>query len=508
MSRSRRHWEEEATSSYSRSDRRYSRPYSHDHSQRHYAPPTEFVPRRSFNYWQDQPVVPTSYHPNPRRPYGRESYDERRRGGGHESSYSRWRNDYGAGGRERYNPESWRDRNSSQRNHSHIRHSTNTPPPYIPRPTFRPNLTESIPMPQKPFTPNPPRKASPPPDKSSSSEPLKPSPGYVAVSQQPSEVLNDPERIRKLLVLDLNGTLLIRSARSRSSTGGPQLRPVQPRPYMQSFRQYLFCPQTTAWLDTMVWSSAQPHSVDDMVDKVFGTSRKELKAVWNRKSLGLSEAEYHRKTITSKDLTKPWDMLAAQLQINYSAFTTLLLDDSPHKAVLQPYNHVCIPEYDSTRRQHDLRLLLSAKDSEGKKSKKEKRRDETAAYITDETVPDISLSNALSELDKPYDATLLAVVGILEAIKFQSNVAGWICKDGLWAMLERQVDVGGVDIGGRSVVQTGNDASSTSDPGVTVEQAHLQKMWFDDASVVAHWVTRGRRVLAELGIQVVHGVTG
>lgn len=42
----------------------------------------------------------------------------------------------------------------------------------------------------------------------------------------------------------------------------------------------------------MVWSSAQPHSVDDMVDKVFGASKSELKAVWNRKSLGLSEAEY------------------------------------------------------------------------------------------------------------------------------------------------------------------------------------------------------------------------
>lgn len=42
----------------------------------------------------------------------------------------------------------------------------------------------------------------------------------------------------------------------------------------------------------MVWSSAQPHSVDDMVDKVFGVTKNELKAVWNRKSLGLSEAEY------------------------------------------------------------------------------------------------------------------------------------------------------------------------------------------------------------------------
>jgi hypothetical protein len=61
---------------------------------------------------------------------------------------------------------------------------------------------------------------------------------------------------------------------------------------MQSFRQYLFCAETKAWLDTMVWSSAQPHSVDDMVNKVFGPAKAELKAVWNRTSLGLSEADY------------------------------------------------------------------------------------------------------------------------------------------------------------------------------------------------------------------------
>lgn len=41
-----------------------------------------------------------------------------------------------------------------------------------------------------------------------------------------------------------------------------------------------------------MWSSAQPHSVDDMVDKVFGTVKGELKAIWNRKSLGLSEVDY------------------------------------------------------------------------------------------------------------------------------------------------------------------------------------------------------------------------
>jgi hypothetical protein len=36
-------------------------------------------------------------------------------------------------------------------------------------------------------------------------------------------------------------------------------------PYLTAFRAYLFAPRTRAWIDVMVWSSAQPHSVEDMM---------------------------------------------------------------------------------------------------------------------------------------------------------------------------------------------------------------------------------------------------
>jgi hypothetical protein len=42
----------------------------------------------------------------------------------------------------------------------------------------------------------------------------------------------------------------------------------------------------------MVWSSAQPHSVADMVDKCFGERKEELVAVWARDTLGLDEQAY------------------------------------------------------------------------------------------------------------------------------------------------------------------------------------------------------------------------
>ena len=61
---------------------------------------------------------------------------------------------------------------------------------------------------------------------------------------------------------------------------------------MPAFRQYLFSPETNKWLDVMIWSSAQPHSVNDMVDKCFGGEKEKLVAVWARDTLGLSSDQY------------------------------------------------------------------------------------------------------------------------------------------------------------------------------------------------------------------------
>ncbi|MCQ8780244.1 hypothetical protein NQU49_26975, partial [Escherichia coli] len=76
-------------------------------------------------------------------------------------------------------------------------------------------------------------------------------------------------------------------------------------PYAPAFRAYLFAPATREWLDVMVWSSAQPHSVRGMVERVFGEDvyaeatgdvrggeRPRLLAIWARDTLGLSESHY------------------------------------------------------------------------------------------------------------------------------------------------------------------------------------------------------------------------
>ena len=140
------------------------------------------------------------------------------------------------------------------------------------------------------------RTATPPPPRGPSLE-------YIETSDHPSRLLTDPTSSRKLLVLDLNGTLLHRSPHASKSGQRypiipgqegfqPRLRPVHPRPYMPSFKSYIFHPSTKEWLDVMVWSSAQPHSVRDMVNKCFHDEKDHFVAVWARDTLGLPQHLY------------------------------------------------------------------------------------------------------------------------------------------------------------------------------------------------------------------------
>ena len=153
------------------------------------------------------------------------------------------------------------------------------PPQRSPSPAFRPR----------------PHTSTPPPPKG-------PSPEYIATSNDPSHSLDDPVSSRKLLVLDLNGTLLHRSPHSnkngpRHPIPGqegfqPRLRSVHPRPYLPSFKSYIFHPSNQGWLDVMVWSSAQPHTVHDMVNKCFHDEKDNFVAVWARDTLGLPRHLY------------------------------------------------------------------------------------------------------------------------------------------------------------------------------------------------------------------------
>jgi hypothetical protein len=143
------------------------------------------------------------------------------------------------------------------------------------------SVPQNFPLPQpvlRQRTPTP-----PPP-------PAEPSPEYLAasLSAQPSSV---PPGQRKLLIFDLNGTLLLRSPRNYG------VRRIYLRPYARALVAYIAHPAVYAWLDCMVWSSAQAHNVREMVDRVFGTgegagSGPILRAVWARDTLGLGREAF------------------------------------------------------------------------------------------------------------------------------------------------------------------------------------------------------------------------
>ncbi|KAJ7707417.1 hypothetical protein B0H17DRAFT_517480 [Mycena rosella] len=246
------------------------------------------------------------------------------------------------------------------------------------------------PLPARPAPP-PPRERTPTPP------PAEPSPEYLAASLSPLPTA--PPDQRKLLIFDLNGTLLLRSPRSYGSQ-----RKIYLRPYARALVAYIAHPAVREWLDCMVWSSAQAHNVREMVERVFGADEGEgkgsiLRAVWARDTLGLGRDAFYQKTQTTKDLAKPWAFFAAldvprplspvytptssplssPRQTSSSALqppsssapahdddsmappapphgpeTTLLVDDSPLKARLQPWNHLCVAEYAAPDRKRDL----------------------------------------------------------------------------------------------------------------------------------------------------------
>ncbi|KAJ7779250.1 NLI interacting factor-like phosphatase-domain-containing protein [Mycena metata] len=296
---------------------------------------------------------------------------------------------------------------------------------------------------------------------------------------------------RKLLVLDLNGTLLLRSKRTRAGPStvkfGTRARVVHPRPYLNSFRDYIFHPSTMEWLDTMVWSSAQPPSVADMVNHCFGSQQRKFTAIWARDTLGLPPALYDKKTPTTKDLSKPWAAFP-----EHSSRTTLLLDDSARKAHLHPHNHVCVREYLQETRKHDLEVLKAnspAAVPPKKQSKSKKAHREALVDLPVDAPPAWFLASSA------YDETLLAIVGILETVKTRQNVAEWIRGGGL---LEPQTKL--------SLDSSPPSPDSLAPKMAALNLMEAQELWFNSEATVQDWVSQGIHALEALQIPVVAGI--
>jgi hypothetical protein len=153
-----------------------------------------------------------------------------------------------------------------------------------------------------------------------------------------------------LVILDLNGTLLHRTAK-----GGTQFIT---RPGLNEFLTYL---RENHYV--MFWSSSSKHNVTNMVKKLLGKSEWEsnlnrrLVGIWGRNTLRLGQYA-SEKVQVYKQLTWVWDDVGVRVGWHYNKeewdqSNTVLIDDSTEKAASEPYNHIELDEFEARPHQRN-----------------------------------------------------------------------------------------------------------------------------------------------------------
>ncbi|KAF9573072.1 hypothetical protein EC968_009032 [Mortierella alpina] len=173
-------------------------------------------------------------------------------------------------------------------------------------------------------------------------------PSYTTVAAQTPVTLKEPRKL--LVILDLNGTLFYRNKANKRS--------VTARPHLSMFLDFLF-----EHCRVMVWSSAQPHSVETMLSFGFGDRVSRLDRVWSRDHFRLPAVDYARKVLTIKDLEYVWEGIEKEKKmakpdgggggdkhpkyaVQFDQTNTVLIDDSKHKTQLQPHNGLALRDFD------------------------------------------------------------------------------------------------------------------------------------------------------------------
>ncbi|KAL5724566.1 hypothetical protein ACHQM5_007808 [Ranunculus cassubicifolius] len=153
---------------------------------------------------------------------------------------------------------------------------------------------------------------------------------------------------RKLLILDLNGLLvdivpvLPRGCRADKRIGKKSLIK---RPFCDDFVK--FCFET---FNVGVWSSRTKINVDKVVDFIMGDYKHKLLFCWHQSQCtptGFNTLEVAHKPMVFKEIKKLWDQRVPGLpwtKGEYNESNTLLLDDSPYKALLNPPHTAIFPD--------------------------------------------------------------------------------------------------------------------------------------------------------------------
>ncbi|RWR73131.1 hypothetical protein CKAN_00138400 [Cinnamomum micranthum f. kanehirae] len=157
---------------------------------------------------------------------------------------------------------------------------------------------------------------------------------------------------KKLLVIDLNGLLAhtfftfenVKIPANRRPDGVLGTKLVFKRPFCDEFLK--FCFET---FEVGIWSTATQRNVDGVITFIFGDFKPKLQFTWNQThctSTLFKTLEKKDKPIFLKELKKLWDKECHSLpwpKGRYSSSNTLLIDDSPYKALFNPPNTAIFP---------------------------------------------------------------------------------------------------------------------------------------------------------------------
>ncbi|KAK1362170.1 FCP1 homology domain-containing protein [Heracleum sosnowskyi] len=145
---------------------------------------------------------------------------------------------------------------------------------------------------------------------------------------------------KKLLVIALGGLLVHRQHdREKFTKIPPNIRPdvfhgrfrVYKRPFCDDFLKFCF-----ERFEVGLWSAAREHNIQVLLNTLLGAYRNRLLFVWDQEDCTDTEfmcLDNKYKPIFLKELDKVWEKHG-----QYSSSNTMLIDDEPYRALLNPPN--------------------------------------------------------------------------------------------------------------------------------------------------------------------------
>ncbi|XP_009800436.2 uncharacterized protein [Nicotiana sylvestris] len=170
-------------------------------------------------------------------------------------------------------------------------------------------------------------------------------------------MIGGPRMRRKLLILDVNG-LLADVVNPPPKNCNPDAcfsrRAIFKRPYCDEFLKFCF-----ERFDVGIWSSRSKKIIVKVVDYLLGNMKHKLLFCWDMShstQTMFKTLDNKHKPLVCKELSKVWDRYDPNLpweRGDYDESNTLLLDDSPYKALLNPAHTAIFPHSYNFKAEND-----------------------------------------------------------------------------------------------------------------------------------------------------------